>query len=311
MASLRVAARMAALLCLAGTMPAAAQQTGSTHSIDRHFTVGGRDRHFLIDLPPRYASRGPMPVVLDFHGGGGSPSRARTQTGFTSVAGAAGAIVVYPAGSGQLGNDRLLTWNVGTCCGYAQRQNIDEVAFVRALLDTLEANYHVDTSRVFATGFSNGAMMTYLVGCRLSNRFAAIAVVSGELTEPCNPARPVSVMIVHGTADENLPYNGGIGANARAKHDVRPVSYAVDSWRTADRCTGRPVITKSGTVTHSISSGCADNTAVELFTIDGGGHSWPGTRRMMRGTNGPSDAMDATKVAWSFFLSHPSLRAGE
>lgn len=246
-----------------------------------------------------------MPLVLDFQGGGGSPSRVRAQTGFSSVAGAAGAIVVYPAGSGPIGNDRLLTWNAGTCCGYAQRENIDEVTFARALLDTLEATYRVDTRRVFATGLSNGGMMTYLVGCRLSDRFAAIAVVSGELTEPCHPARPMSVLIIHGTADENLPYNGGIGQNALDKHDVRPVSYAVDSWRNADRCNGVPVVAKTGNVTHSVWSGCADNTAVELFTIDGGAHSWPGAQRTMRALVAPSDDLDATKIAWNFFLSHP------
>ena len=301
--------RVATLLCLVAALPVAAQKPVSIQSIDRHITVGGRDRQFLIDLPLQYASRGPMPVVLDFHGGGGSPSRTRTQTGFSSVAGAAGAIVVYPAGSGPIGDDRLLTWNTGTCCGYAHRENIDEVAFVRALLDTLEATYRVDTRRVFATGLSNGGMMTYLVGCKLSDRFAAIAVVSGELTEPCKPARPVSVLIIHGTADENLPYNGGIGRNAVDKHDVQPVSYAVDSWRNADRCPGQAAVRKTGSVTHSVWSGCADNTAVELFAIDGGAHSWPGAQRRMRGMAAPSDELDATKIAWDFLLSHPRRSA--
>lgn len=292
---------LTAILSLAVCLPISAQLPDSTHSVDTHITVNGRDRHFLVDLPPRDASRGPMPVVLVFHGGAGSPERVRTKTSFTATAGAAGAIVVYPAGSGRMGDDRILTWNVGTCCGYAQRQNIDDVAFVRAMLDKLEATYHVDTQRVFATGFSNGAMMTYLVGCRLGDRIAAIAVVSGELTEPCNPSRPISVLIIHGTADENLPYNGGVGQNAVDKHDVRPVSYAVDSWRSADRCTGAPIVTKSGAVTHSVWRNCADKSAVQLYVIDGGGHAWPGGPKTT--PNSPSGALNATRVVWSFFQS--------
>jgi polyhydroxybutyrate depolymerase len=106
---------------------------------------------------------------------------------------------------------RLLTWNTGTCCGYAQRSHVDDVAFIRALLDSLERTYRIDRRRVYATGLSNGGMMSYLVACALSDRFAAVAPVSGELSMDCAPTIPVSVLIIHGTADENLPYNGGIG----------------------------------------------------------------------------------------------------
>ena len=298
-------ARLTVLLCVGVVLPLAAQKPDSIQSIDRHITVNGRDRHFRIDLPLHYDSRGPLPVVLDFHGGGGGPDPAREQTGFSTFAAAGEAIVVYPAGSGRFGNNRLLTWNTGTCCGYAQRENIDDVAFVRALLDTLETTYHVDTHRIFATGLSNGGMMTYLVGCRLSDRFAAIAVVSGELTETCTPSRPVSVLIIHGTADENLPYNGGFGQKAIARHDVRPVSYAIDTWLTADRCPRQAVTSKEGVLTHSVWSRCADDTVVELYTIAGGAHTWPGSQRMMRVLDAPSNALDATRVAWAFFIAHP------
>lgn len=288
---------------VSGLAPARARGQGA-RSMEEQITVNGRIRSYLIDLPANVTARRRVPLVMNFHGGGGSPQSARTQSGFSPVANAAGAILVYPAGSGRLSSDRLLTWNTGTCCGYAQRENIDEAAFIRAMLDTLERQFPIDTNRVFATGLSNGGMMSYLVACRLSDRIAAIGVVSGELTIPCTPKRPVSVLIIHGTADENLPFNGGVGAKALDRHDVRPVSFAVDTWRSLDHCPSPPVSTKNGKVTRNLSSGCANNTVVDFYTIDGGGHSWPGGQRMLRLLDAPSAAMNATQVVWDFFAAH-------
>ena len=295
-------AAAALIVALASSLAA---QADSTTSLQRQLRVDGRARRYLVDLPPRYATRGPLPLVFNFHGGGGSPAGARTQSGFSTLGARVGAIVVYPAGSGRFSDERLLTWNTGSCCGYAQAQKIDETAFVRALIDTLERTYSIDRNRIYAIGLSNGGMMAHLVGCTLADRLAAIAVISGELSMDCHPSRPVSVLIIHGTADENLPYGGGIGRKALDKHEVRPVSFALDSWKSFDKCDGAATTTTHGVVTHSIWSPCADGTVVEHYKIEGGGHSWPGGQRMARLLDAPSNALNATQVAWDFFAAHP------
>jgi polyhydroxybutyrate depolymerase len=148
-------------------------------------------------------------------------------------------------------------------------------------------------------------MMAYLSACALADRFAAIAVVAGELTVPdCRPTRPVSVLVIHGTADRNLPYDGGVGAKALARHEVRSVRFAVDFWRRHDRCTESAATERAGNVMRERYDPCAAESAVELVTVEGGGHSWPGGERLARFLDEPSTALDATSEIWAFFARH-------
>lgn len=269
--------------------------------IERHVRVGADERSYLVDLPPAYDGRTPLPALLVFHGGGGAALSARAQTKLSELGRSAGFIAVYPQGSGLL-SGRLLTWNARTCCGYAMQHRVDETAFIGALLDDLEATYAVDRTRVFATGISNGGMMAYLAACRLADRFAAIAVVSGELTlDDCRPTRPISVLVIHGSADLNLPYEGGFGAKAQARHEVRSVRSALDFWRAEERCPAAPASERAGDVTRERYAPCAAGSAVELVTIEGGGHAWPGGDRLARYLDAPSPALDASAAIWAFF----------
>jgi polyhydroxybutyrate depolymerase len=113
------------------------------------------------------------------------------------------------------------------------------------------------------------------------------------------------VLIIHGTADENLPYDGGVGRKALASHEVRSVRYAVDTWRSRDHCPDPARVISTGALTHSTWAPCAEGTAVELYRIAGGGHAWPGGERMSSMLDAPSSALDATRVIWAFFASHP------
>ncbi|HEX6040129.1 alpha/beta hydrolase family esterase [Longimicrobium sp.] len=294
-------------IVIALSLLASAGLHAQARSYEARLRVDGRERTYLVDLPPQYDGRRALPLVLVLHGGGGNGAQVRRATGMTELARREGFIAVYPNGSGR---GRMLTWNNGTCCGWAMRERMDDTRFVRALLDSLQATLRIDPARVYAAGHSNGGMMAYQAACALGGRIAAIGVVAGELTtSECRPPRPVSVVHVHGTADRNLPFGGGVGPDARQAHPARPVSYAIDTWRRIDGCPATPAVSREGTVTHTHYGPCAAGTTVELYAIEGGGHAWPGARASRparRRGDPPSRALDATAVLWRFFAAHPA-----
>jgi polyhydroxybutyrate depolymerase len=216
-----------------------------------------------------------------------------------------GFLVVYPNGTGRL-DEFLLTWNAGTCCGYALEHNIDDVGFIRTLLERLEQQVRIDPSRIYVTGISNGGMMTYRLACDLADTVAAIAPVAAALNEEdCSPSRPVSVIIFHGTADEHVPYNGGIGSKARDERVDKPVRYAVSFWVNRNRCSPNPVVEEFGSIRKETYGGGIDGTEVVLYTILGGGHAWPGGEKGYRWGDEPTKEISATDLMWEFFASHP------
>lgn len=291
-------------LALAALLVAASAGVGA-ETIERQLRVGGRERSYEIDVPARADRSRPLPAVIVFHGGGGTADSVRRQSRLGAKGEAEGFVAVYPQGSGGLAG-KLRTWNAGTCCGYAMQQRVDEIAFVAALLDDLAATVPIDRARVYATGISNGGMMAYEVACALADRFAAIAVVAGEMTalDRCRPARPVSLLAIHGSDDRNLPLAGGPGAKAFAVHDVRSVASAIEFWRRTDGCAETPRIVQDGAVRRTSYDPCAGAATVELIVIEGGGHSWPGGDRLARFLDPPSGALDATDEIWRFFARH-------
>jgi polyhydroxybutyrate depolymerase len=188
------------------------------------------------------------------------------------------------------------------------RTQVDDVGFVLAVLDDVARSVDIDPKRVFASGLSNGGMMTYRLGCDASARFAAIAPVGATvITDPCRPKKPVSLLHVHGLADGNVPFDGGDPTKHLQPNPPTypPVRAGVDTFVRADRCRPKPRVTKAGVVTTDRWRGCTSGTAVELITIADGGHSWPGGERMAQILDPPSDALDATTTIWRFFAAHP------
>jgi polyhydroxybutyrate depolymerase len=268
----------------------------------------GRNRSYIVHIPPKYDAQ-PTPVVLAFHGAIMNASLTIQFTGLNEKADKEGFIVVYPNGTGWL---KILTWNGGNCCGYARHNNVDDVGFIRSLLDDLATVANVDAKRVFATGISNGAVMCYRLASELSDRIAAIAPVSGPMgTATCNPQRPVPVMHFHGTQDTFAPFNGGKGTRSVTRTRFFSVEHSIMAWVKADGCPETPVITDmpkkadDGTTVRRKTYGPGkEETEVVLFVIDGGGHTWPG-RDTARFLGTSTHSISANDLMWEFFQRHP------
>ncbi len=262
---------------------------------------GNRTRTYILHVPPAYNGQQAMPLVLFLHGAGGNAEKMVGLTGMSDKADEAGFIVVYPNGTGLLNDKLLLTWNCGFCCGYALDNNIDDVGFIRSLIEKLQDELNVDKARIFITGFSNGGMMTYRLGCELSDIVAAIAPVSGSMGdwETASPS-PVSVIIFHGTADPIVPYNGGLSTIAPLTPGRvdKPVSYAVNFWVVHNGCSTAYTRDTNGILVKDSYSGGRDGSEVILYTITGGQHAWPGSDNISRG-------ISATDLIWDFFAAHP------
>jgi polyhydroxybutyrate depolymerase len=262
---------------------------------DEHLSIGGYDRTFHAYVPALRGASPPLVVVL--HGGFGSGAQAEAAYRWDALADRIGFVVLYPDGLQR-------AWNAGDCCGQRRARNVDDVAFIEAAVGATSRAYATDPKRLYVTGMSNGAMMAYRLACESALPIAAIAPVAGALTVTCDHPRRVSVLHVHGLADRNVPFEGGPGAGF-ARVTYRPVNAALDVFRKADACAA-PVTTTNGAVS-IVRSACANGDAVQLTTIAGAGHQWPGAvpaqarAAALLHLEPPSTALDATALIWSFF----------
>jgi polyhydroxybutyrate depolymerase len=270
-----------------------------TGSSTQGITVNGQTRSYRVYRPTGLS--GAVPMVVMLHGGFGSASQAESTYGWDAQADKDHFVVVYPDGENH-------AWNGGGgCCGQPGAKNVDDVAFITAVVHAVEKEIPIDTRRVYATGISNGGIMSYRMACD-TTLFAAIGPDSATLLGSCDHPAPVSVIHIHGTADTRIRYDGGKG-KGRAEIDGPPVPTVVADWRTVDGCAA-PTGSTSGVLTTSIAS-CPDGRSVELITIAGAGHQWPGSKdrkllRMIMDLDAPSTALNATSTIWAFFAAHPS-----
>ena len=272
-----------------------AMSQADTQSASLEF--GGRTRTYLLHVPAAHDAGTPLPLVFVLHGGGQSPESAEKMSGMSAKADEKHFIAIYPSGTGRL--SAMPTWNSGNCCGYAMQNNVDDVGFLRALIEKLERDYAVDRKRIYFTGISNGGMMSYRVACELSEQIAAIAPVEGALNVDCHPAARVSVLIFHGTADHLVPFNGGSSPfQIGGRREDKSVASAVDFWVKRDGCSAAPAHSETAEVHVDKYSGCQDGTGIELYAIQGGHHMWPGLRIS-------GNSIPATDLIWSFFAAHP------
>lgn len=287
-----------------------ARRAASAGSAPRQSIVhGGVARQFVVRVPRGLsATSAPVPLVVVLHGGGGHAENAELMTGFTALVERERIIVVYPDGSGRF-RDRLLTWNAGHCCGFAMERAVDDVGFIAALLDTLAARYPVDPRRIYATGMSNGAMMSHRLGRELAHRFAAIAPVVGALFGDEPPARgPVSLLAINGLLDKSVPAAGGpTGGRSAREWDgtpTRPNLFQGEYWARANGCALEPAREERGALVRWRHA-CPEGRGVEVLQVRDNGHAWPGGQRGSRLGDAPSTALDATAAIWAFFKAHP------
>jgi polyhydroxybutyrate depolymerase len=278
------------------------------HTVRRRIVVDGLERTYLLHVPPNVAT--PAPVVLCFHGGGADDISAETGCGFSELSHRDGFILIYPQGHGR-------HWHDGRDdeCSHTRRGAVDDLAFVEAVLDAVAREHPLDENRVFATGISNGGFMSHYVGANLSTRIAAIAPVVGGMADPFHkqfkPVRPVSVLIIQGTADPLIPYGGG--AVARNRGRMIPTREAARLWVEHNGC-GPQAVRDSVEdrdpddgcrVTRETWTGGKEGAEVVLLTIEGGGHTWPGGPQYLpKAIIGPVCRDFNASLIWEFFKAH-------
>ncbi len=299
------------LALLACASCAWARKASDPHTVVCTLELDGRERSYRLHVPPDLDPRKPAPLVLMFHGGGGEAKGTEAMCGFSPLSDREGFVVAYPDGIGR-------NWNDGRedPISEAHRKKIDDVAFVAAMIDAIDRAQRIDAARVYATGISNGAIFSHYLAIRMASRIAAIAPVVGGMAEAMRgkfrPARPVSVLVIQGTEDPLVPYDGG-GIAGGKRGRIVSTGEALRLWSEHDGCRAEGATTelpdrdpKDGCrVVRTVWSGGAEGTEVALVRIEGGGHTWPnGTQYLPEAWIGVVCRDFGCELIWEFFRAH-------
>jgi polyhydroxybutyrate depolymerase len=278
----------------------------------RTVTVDDMKRGYLIHVPPKYDAKKPMPLVLALHGAAMDGKLMEIFTGLSGTADENNFIVVYPSGTGPGGF--LLTWNAGLFPGELNKGNkTDDVKYLSKVLDDAESVLNVDRKRIYVTGLSNGAMMSYRLASEMSERIAAIAPVAGTMAlEKYEPKRAISVLHIHGTKDTLVPYNGPNKKNDVVKVlQFRSVDDTIAACIKANGCSDRPEVSEIEPkvdkikVTRKAYNNGKDGSEVVLYVMEDAGHVWPAALLGVPAFLGPTTRnISANEVIWDFFKKH-------
>ena len=279
----------------------AAQITGRTQVGTIH--ADAVDRTYRVHRPANEIAKPGLVIVL--HGSFGGGFQIESYSGFDTQADRLGWVAVYPDGVAD-------GWDAfGSTDKWGRHPGADDVAFVSALIDRFEATDGVDPDRVYVTGLSRGGMMSYRLGCALSDRIAAIAPVSGNMATasgsadvPCALSRPVSVLAIHGTSDGTIPIDGG-------KVDITfsPFADVIARWRSLDGCGATSSDSIDGPST-TTTWACSSGSTVAQRIVTGGGHTWPTVSGTLASGGGWADSFDASRLIADFFVAHPRVVPG-
>ena len=276
--------------------------------------AGGYDRTALIHIPRGYNADNPAPLVIALHGGGGGGESILIEDGWAKLADEKGFIVVAPTGpparprlpGSFLANPQV--WNTGQLREGAPRTKIDDVAYLRTLLDELKTKVPYDSSKVFATGHSNGGSMTFRLGAEMADRLAAIGTVAGMVAiDNPQPAKPLPTLFIYGTEDPLLPIDGGESSLPWGTRTTPPVKDLMQKWAKAIQCqTDETIVREDDQTKHVRYASQIGGPELNVLYLKGHGHAWPGADRKLperlQHLVGPDTSkLDATAELWKFF----------
>lgn len=286
---------------------------GTAHLSGTYFdslTIDGRTRTYLLYIPQGYSASSHYPLVALFHGGAGSGEKITSQTDFIPKADKEEFILVAPDG---IKNN----WNDGRDTTDAYKEGVDDVKFVRTLIESLKTKLSIDGNRIYATGVSNGGIFSHRLGCEMADVFAAIGPVVGPIATlfvpQCNPSTPIAVVGIQGSADAAIPIGGGEQSGFWGLGDggfVESADATMQLWVQKNGCLSAPVISdvppevNDGTrVKKHTYAPCRSGTEIHYYIVEGMGHGWPPKAPRLAGAT--SQNINATEVIWEFFKIHP------
>jgi len=258
---------------MALTCPATALAPGNTN---RTLQFGGRSRSYVLHVPAAYTGKTPVPLLVDFHGHGGTGESQSKDSPFIKVTASDGVLMAFPTAIGD--------WNMGPCCA----DDVDDIGFARALVTEVESLGCVDPKRVYAAGFSMGGAMSHQLACHAADVFAAVAPAAFDLLEEhlptCKPSRPISVITFRGTQDDAALFNGGLSNLVRPIHFLGAIN-SMKKWAELDGCTGQAMDLGNGCQGFA-SAQCPSGVESIVCVKQGGGHEqgngelgWPVLKR--------------------------------
>jgi len=277
-----------------------------------------RIRSYWTHIPSSYDDQTSVPLVILLHSYGNNGWLFSIRSDMNLKSEQEGFIAVYPNGA-PYGDNK--GWNAGFCCGPAMRQNVDDLGFIKSIIEKTKIRYNIDTNRIYVAGFSNGGMMTYRFASEFSEEIAAVAVVGGQLGGKISdfrpfwiipePSEPLPIMIFHGTKDHLVPYEGGRrpGGN-KISNALLPIYISVNEsvsfWVEHNKCDPNPevnVIADENVIVKSYTNG-TNGSEVIFYTVLNGGHWWFGGAWLPNRNNDPYNYISTTDLIWDFFEKH-------
>lgn len=298
------------------SLPRSGAAEPGTYTQEMDIRAGGFHRSYRVHVPKGYNAEGaPVPLVVLLHGAFSTAKQFEGKTGLSRLADREGFIALYPNGIGLFG--LFQHWNSGHCCGKALKDGIDDVGFVGTVIEEVASRLHVDRNRIYIAGHSNGGMLVHRIAAERSGLVAAAAVVSGTIGGTASPTSPewwipdalapVPILMLHGRADPNVPYDGGRGERSQGKVETISVARSTGYWIARNACGADPIKNSlfDGRVMHESWAHGEGGADVELYTLEGWGHDWPGgafTDKLP--SDDPLHSFDAAELLWGFFQRH-------